>query len=271
MYINLKDKGISKALFVYGTREKDQIYIIENNLFRGSKILDIGANIGYYVILESHIIGPSAKIIAYEPSEENCLLLRKNVALNNLVNKVDINNAAVSNKSGINRFYLSDKSNLHTLNPVLYKGGVKKAEQQKSIDVATVDIYEIINKHKDIKFVRMDIEGHEVEVLEGLTKAAEDFNVYPDILFETHFPKYDSTHHDIGNRLKRLFELGYFPKVLTSTDERISKLRQRGYEPHITIDTDRVTRGIYEGVSKEDTLDFICNIGGVRAVLLKKG
>lgn len=270
MYINLKDRGISKALFIYGVREKDQMYIIKNNLKHNVKILDIGANIGYYVIFESKIIGPSAEIIAYEPSPENCLLLKRNIELNNLINQVKINNAAVSNKSGVSRFYLSDKSNLHTLNPERCKTSIKTKELPKSVDVATVDIYEIIDKHRDIKFIRMDIEGHEVEVLEGLAKAVRDFDVYPDILFETHFPKYDSTHHDMGDRLKKLFELGYFPKVLTSSDKQISEFKKRGYKPEIIISTDRVNMGIYEGISKEDTIDFICNIKGRRAVLLKR-
>ena len=270
MYINIKDKGISKTLFIYGTRERDQMYIIDNNPHQGLKVLDIGANIGYYVLLESKITGPMAKIIAYEPSKENYLLLKKNIELNNLIDRVEINNAAVSNKSGMSRFYLSDKSNLHTLNPVHYKGSTKAIRNYKFIDVQSIDIYEIIDRHRDIEFIRMDIEGHEVEVLGRLAEAVRDFNVYPDILFETHFPKYDSVHHNIGDKLKMLFELGYCPKILTSNDERISKIKQKGYRPSVVISTDRVERGVYEGVSKKDTLDFICAIGGVRAVLLKK-
>jgi FkbM family methyltransferase len=269
MDINLKDRGISKALFIYGVREKDQMHIIENNLSPGAKVLDIGANIGYYVILESNIMGPSAKIIAYEPSADNFLLLKRNVELNNLADNVEINNAAVSDKSGVSKFYLSDKSNLHTLNRVHYRKSAFDMKEQRAIDVATVDIYEIINKHRDIKFIRMDIEGHEVEVLGGLAKAVRDFDIYPDILFETHFSKYDSTRHDMGDKLRMLFDLGYSPNIMTSTDERRAKLRQR-YNPNFTISTDRVNRGIYRGISKEDALDFICNIGGVRAVLLKR-
>ena len=77
MYVSSSDKGISRDLFVHGIREKDQMHIIGENLRGGTKILDIGANIGYYVILESAIAGPGARIIAYEPSEENFILLKK--------------------------------------------------------------------------------------------------------------------------------------------------------------------------------------------------
>lgn len=268
MFIDLRRNDISKALFVYGTREEDQMHVIKKYLQHGSKVLDIGANIGYYVILESSIIGPSAKVIAYEPSYENCVLLKKNVELNRLGERVQINNAAVSNKSGRSKFYLSEKSNWHTLNPKFYKGHRK--EKLEEVTVVTVDIYGIINEHRDIKFIRMDIEGHEVEVLDGLTKAAADFNVYPDILFETHFPKYDPLHHDMGEKLERLFKLGYFPKVFISNNKEISGLAKRGYKPNAIIATDRVRRAIYDGISKGDTLDFICKRNGSRAVLLSR-
>ncbi len=273
MYVDLKDRGISKALFVYGSREKDQMRLVKDNLKSGSTVLDIGANIGYYVLLEANVVGPSGKIIAYEPSRDNCILLNRNIEINGLNCKVEVNNAAVSNRSGTSRFYLSSKYNLHTLNPVSYKGGSKKRSEEKFIDVKTVDIYEILGKNRDIRFVRMDIEGHEVEVLDGILRAIGDFMVYPDILFETHFAKYDSRHHDMAGKLKALFDIGYFTSAITSTDESAPQVRKikKSYEPKAVIDTDRVNRGIYEKISPDDAADFICTTGGVRAVLLKKG
>ncbi|MBU4377321.1 MAG: FkbM family methyltransferase [Candidatus Omnitrophica bacterium] len=273
MYVDLKDKGISKALFVYGSREKDQMHLVKDNIKRGSTVLDIGANIGYYVLLEAGIIGPSGRIIAYEPSSDNCLLLNRNIAANGLTDKVEVNNAALSNRSGTSRFYLSSKSNLHTLNPVHYKGGAKRSAEEKFIDVRTVDVYAVLNQNRDVKFIRMDIEGHEVEVLEGILRAVRDFKIYPDILFETHFAKYDPSGHDIESRLKALFGLGYIPAAITSTDEsapNVKEIKERGYKPKLVIDTDRVNRGIYEKISPDDAVNFICNTGGVRAVLLKK-
>lgn len=273
MYVDLNDRGISKALFVYGSREKDQMYLVKGNLKNGSTVLDIGANIGYYVLLEAGIVGPSGRIIAYEPSLDNCYLLNKNIGINNLTGKIEVINAAVSNKSGQTRFYLSSKSNLHTLNPVRYKSGVKAVIKERFMDVNTVDVYDILGKNIDIKFIRMDIEGHEVEALKGIAKAVKDFKVYPDILFETHFVKYDSKYHDMAGSLKALFGLGYFPTAITSTYEdapEVMKIRKKGYKPGVVIDTDRVNRGVYEGVTPDDVIDFVCNSGGVRAVLLKK-
>ncbi len=265
MFIDLKDSGISKALFVYGTREKDQMSIVKGVILPGMKVLDIGANIGYYVIMESRLIAPSGRIIAYEPSADNCELLKKNLELNNLSGKVELNEAAVSDKSGTARFYVSEKSNLHTLNP-----GAAVRHAGNHVEVKTTDIYEIIGKNKDIGFIRMDIEGHEVEVLKRLGKAVTDFKVYPKVLFETHLSKYDTEKHNICESLETLFRLGYTAKILTSTDEMVTKLRQKKYKPEQIVRTDLVTRGVYKGVASEDVSELVGREGGIRAVLLAK-
>ncbi|MDD5680572.1 MAG: FkbM family methyltransferase [Candidatus Omnitrophica bacterium] len=265
MFIDLRDSGISKALFVYGTREKDQMGIVKSVILPGMRVLDIGANIGYYVIMESRLIGSSGKIIAYEPSADNCALLKKNLELNNLSGKVELNEAAVSDKAGTARFYVSDKSNLHTLNP-----SASAKHTDNHVEVKTADIYEIIGRNKDIGFIRMDIEGHEVEVLKRLGKAVTDFKVYPKVLFETHFPKYNAEKHNICESLETLFHLGYTAKILTSTGERATKLWQKKYKPEQIVKADLVARGIYKDVLNEDVLGAVSIEGGVRAVLLVK-
>ena len=60
--------------------------------------------------------------------------------------------------------------------------------------------------------LRMDIEEHAVDVFESIKKSAEDKDFAAGILFETHFPKNDDTHHNMRKQLERLCELGYFPK-----------------------------------------------------------
>ena len=48
----------------------------------GSRIFDIGANIGYYAVMEALMVGKEGEVIAIEPSPSNVRLLERNVALN---------------------------------------------------------------------------------------------------------------------------------------------------------------------------------------------
>ena len=106
MFLDSDDRGISRGLILFGEREIDQKIIIEKSLHPGMCIYDIGANIGYYVIMENKIINKKGKIIAIEPSKKNIKLLKKNLKLNNISRKnVVIINSAISDFIGKKIFY----------------------------------------------------------------------------------------------------------------------------------------------------------------------
>lgn len=69
-----------------------------------------------------------------------------------------------------------------------------------------------LQNKRHIDLVRLDIEEHAVDVFESIKKLAENKDFAAGILFETHFPKNDDTHHNMRKQLERLCELGYFPK-----------------------------------------------------------
>ena len=83
MYLDPRDKGISRTLILFGERELDHKIILEKVLKKNMKIFDIGANIGYYVLMESELICNKGKILAIEPVKKNMQLLEKNLKLNN--------------------------------------------------------------------------------------------------------------------------------------------------------------------------------------------
>src|SRR3989344_8248708 len=82
MYLNLQDKGISKDLAINKTREELQTELVMNKVKEGMHVLDLGANIGYYALIEASLVGPKGKVYAIEPSQSNFDLLNKNIGLN---------------------------------------------------------------------------------------------------------------------------------------------------------------------------------------------
>ena len=118
MFLSLKDRGIARYLSYFGTREEDQKYILETVLKEGMTILDAGANIGYYVLLEAAGLGKYGKIYALEPSPVNFSWLRKNIRLNDLEETVEAYPIALSNRNEKMSFYLSPLSNLNTFHPL---------------------------------------------------------------------------------------------------------------------------------------------------------
>src|SRR3989304_7316362 len=76
------DPGISSELLFFKTHEPLTTELLKKELKKGMICLDIGANIGYYALLERKIVGSEGRVIAVEPSPLNFSFLRKNISQN---------------------------------------------------------------------------------------------------------------------------------------------------------------------------------------------
>ena len=265
MLIPLQYDGIGRALYMYGARELDHKWMIDNELSPGNIVLDLGANIGYYSIMLAKKIGSFGKIYAIEPDPRNIEFLEKNIKLNNISDIFDFELGAISNKNEKAEFVLSSKTNLNSFE-------LKKSQNNfNSITVQKYDLGTYLKNKKRVDLVRMDIEGHEIEVFDSLIKFSKNFqNHLPKkIIFETHFGVYKQKKEYVRKILSEIFEIGYEIKYLSSPNEPKESLKKRSYYPFKIIKDFPFHRGIYKAVNHYDFIDFMTDTGGVRTVLLE--
>ncbi len=266
MWLDVTDPGISRTLILFGQRELDHKIMLEEVLKPGMTVLDIGANIGYYVIMESQKIAPGGRIIAVEPSPTNIELLKRNIDLNQCQNTVTIKPGAISNTSKTRSFYLASASNLNTFHQ---SGSTAKHLTGEAIAVKTYTVDDIQNEFGYIDLIRMDVEGHEVDIFNGMLPGIKSGHLSPIIIFETHNSQYHD-QHDITVPLNALFDVGYHVAILSSNAEKgTQKINALGYQPFHTIKTDFVHRALYRDIQNKDALNLICQ-SGARTVLLVK-
>jgi len=166
MLLNLRDRGVSRDLFMYGKREFIPTnYLLNGHIVKeGDVVLDIGANIGYYVLIESKLVGEQGKVYAIEPVSSNLAQLQQNLKLNNCKN-VEVFKLAVGDKNGKAKIYIPEKRNLSTLDKNALEGNLKSVEE---IEVITVDSF--LDKKPKPNFIRMDVEGYEFYIIKGMNK-----------------------------------------------------------------------------------------------------
>ncbi len=265
MLLDLKDQGISRSLLLFGTRELDHKYLLEQIVRPDMNIFDVGANIGYYPLLELGLLDNTGKILAIEPSKSNITLLQKNLSANNYRAKITVLEGAVSDKSGASSFYLSTQSNLGTFHPT---GSASKHLSGDVINVRTFTIPELAVQHGPPDLIRMDVEGHEVEVINGMMSAIKQGKMQPTIIFETHLSRY-TPDHDMKETLQKLFGCGYAVSLAATSWRRGTELLEAaGYSGGQAIQTDGVERVIVSNIQSGDAIDFICKKGGLRTVVL---
>ena len=157
-YVRAKTSDLS---IIYEIFSKN-IYDNDFDLKKGDTVLDVGGHIGIFAIKASREVGDSGSIYTFEPVPTNFALLKKNLELNRLENTKAFN-VAVSDKNNENvTFHINDfNTGMGSIN---FEDG-----SSKSIVVQTITLDDFVKEHSInlINFMKIDVEGHEVSVLQG--------------------------------------------------------------------------------------------------------
>jgi len=150
-------------------------YVKYYHLKEGDIVVDAGAQIGTFTVKAAQTVGDKGKVIALEPEVQNLMLLRKNIEANGLRNVVIIPKGVWSLKSKLNLNVSSNQTG-HSL----YRGKCYGTDSTSTTEEIEVDNIDNILKQLGIKrvnFIKMDIEGAEIEALKGMTETIKNNNV----------------------------------------------------------------------------------------------
>jgi FkbM family methyltransferase len=150
-----------------------EIELLKKYIKPGDVVLDIGANIGYYAQILSELVGEKGQIHCFEPDASNFKHLQKSVGhLKNIV----LNNKAVGPRTEIIKIYTSKELNVdhRTYEPENY-------DEIMEIPAVSIDDY---LKGKKVDFIKMDIQGFEIEAVKGMVNTIK---ANPKILLITEF------------------------------------------------------------------------------------
>lgn len=184
------------------------------NLIKSNKFnlfIDIGANIGYFSIPISYYVNT----LSFEPLTYNFEKLKKNSSYN--TGKIKLFNFGLSDKVSTSKIYFSsDSPNFGNVS--LYPDKYKNLNKYEKIDLKVFDnSFDYSNQNLLIK---IDVEGHELNLLRGLKKTLIKNNCFIYI---------ECISEDIINFLKNINYNYFYIK-----DNLLSKIsKSRNFEGHI--------------------------------------
>jgi FkbM family methyltransferase len=171
--------------------------IVQSLVTKDDVVIDIGANVGYFTIL---LAGLAKHVYAFEPSPYNYEELIKNIKDFTNITRYPI---ALSNQTGWDTLYLCPTDNgMNRLYPS------KWCEGGEQVRVITSRLDDTFVGQDKIKFIKIDVEGFEYKVLDGMRQLLE--RDHPIIMMECHPPSIEEAGDSprvLYNLLKD--EMGY--------------------------------------------------------------
>lgn len=194
--------GLDRDLLLDGIREPIATGHILSLLNSDDVVLEVGANIGYYALLEARIC---RRVYAVEPHPENFERLKRNIALNRFENVIP-KQAAFGETDGMLDLYCSSLSNWHSCReaPSLDSEVIK-------VDAFTIDSF--AREYEPPTFIKMDVEGFELQVLRGAREALRSVKHLFLELHGTILPR-----HDIEEVLDLISSAGLKPSLIVQYD-----------------------------------------------------
>jgi FkbM family methyltransferase len=234
IYASGEDATIGRIIIDRREYEREVTALFKKYLRPGMRVLDIGANIGYFSLLAASLVGPEGSVQSWEPSGSNVRALGASRAANEFTN-IEIIQAAATDQHGLLKYFRNSSN-----------GNVKGIGQTRPEDLLSAEtvmglrVDDFVPENTRIDFVKIDVEGFEYKAILGARKTIE--RCRPVIVTEFAPPTLEDASGVTGREYLEFFaKLGYDMLTVTkadpkpgSIDEVLSRFEASGSD-HIDV------------------------------------
>jgi FkbM family methyltransferase len=195
------DRYLDKEIYDHGCFESRTSDIVRQWVRPGMKILDVGANFGYFTTLFADLVGPSGHVWALEPTQKYGRRIHWHVDANGFSDRTTVLNLGLSDCNEQRSIDIVDSSaTLH-----LWEGN--DVSGRETISLRCLDDVAAELDLPAVDFIKVDIDGHEPFFLKGAQAYLERHQ--PALLIEFAWEHLKSAGSDIWGLKKQLEELNY--------------------------------------------------------------
>ncbi len=173
-----QDQHVSRSIRERGIWEPYETTLMLSLLPEGGVFVDVGANVGYFSLLAARRVGQEGAVYAFEPEAENFRLLQRSVELNDVGEQVQAVNAGLAADTTAAQLFLSeDNLGDHQIFPT------GQSRISTAIQLLNGTDY-LGSKLQRIDLVKIDTQGSEYGVVEGLLPLLRSLDAKPVLLVE---------------------------------------------------------------------------------------
>jgi FkbM family methyltransferase len=158
----------------------------------GDTVIDVGAHFGLFSVVMARSVGPTGRVISFEPTPLTRAVLRETVRINGCDAIVEVRGEAVSKTTGTATFFDTGDvvSNANSL--------VHTQRSQGSLEIKTVSLDDFVAEHHlAVRCLKVDVEGAELDLLLGASKTL--MNDRPTVALSLHPASLEASGHSLAD------------------------------------------------------------------------
>ncbi|MRR52171.1 MAG: FkbM family methyltransferase [Rhodocyclaceae bacterium] len=213
---------VDQCIIRDGVFEQNGTAMVKRLVKPGQTVLDIGANIGYYTVLLSRLVGPQGMVHAFEPTTHFSDVLDRNLRENGVTN-CELHHFGFSDRTRRGNIKINESS------ATLHMPADCPGCEQQAISLTTLNAFAAQSRIKTVDFVKVDIDGHEPLFMEGAWRALAKWK--PVLLLEVsnlHYSLAGFSAWDFYDTLKAKGYRIYREENLAPYRDRIEFIRECG-------------------------------------------
>jgi len=174
MYLDSRDISLTPHLLRQGCWEPDVARFFLRIVKPGMRVVEVGANVGYYTLLACSLVGPTGRVTAFEANPAAVTLTRRSLLVNGFRDRATIVEMAVTDAPGTVIIHQLDQrqgdSSLFDFSDDQLRFA---GDRVTKVEVPSTSLDAFFDRDEPIDLIRMDVEGAEPLVFDGMRRILE--------------------------------------------------------------------------------------------------
>ena len=174
MYLDSRDISLTPHLLRQGCWEPDVTRFLLRLVKPGMRVVEVGANVGYYTLLACSLVGPTGRVTAFEANPAAVTLTRRSLLVNGFRDRATIVEMAVTDAPGTVTLHQLDQrrgdSSLFDFSDDQLRFA---GDSVTKVEVPSTSLDAFFDRDEPIDLIRMDVEGAEPLVFDGMRSILE--------------------------------------------------------------------------------------------------
>jgi len=156
---------IGRRIYEDGYYEPETVRLVEKLIRKDMVVMDVGAHVGQYTLIASRLVGDGGQVHSFEPDPVTFDWLQSNVQANHLRNAA-VTQTAIAGEQGSKRLFYSKVRDIGS-NSLAEQADYSRSGRWSIVPCTTLDAYASERGLSRIDFIKADVEGAELGMLQG--------------------------------------------------------------------------------------------------------